>query len=86
MFAEAALLVIRAYRDSVLVKFLDGQEARLENLTWSHDEGANFAEVIGNAVAAKTPEAMRFYTNEIACVHDPRSGEAVFRLPVDLAG
>jgi len=81
LLAEAALLALRACRDSVLVEFVDGQAVRLENLSWSHDEGADYAEVIGNVAAAQPPEAIRFYTNEIACVTDPKTSEAIFRMP-----
>ncbi len=84
MLAEAALLALRAYRDNALVEFADGQTVRLENLSWSHDEGADYAEVIGNVVTARTsPEALRFFTNEVACVRDPKTGEVIFLLPSD---
>lgn len=85
MLAEAALLALRAYRDDVLVEFDNGQMLRLENLTSSHDDGADYAEVIGNVTAAQSsPEALRFFTGEVVSVTDPKTGETVFRIPSDL--
>lgn len=61
LLADAALFVLRAYRMGVVIHFVDGQSAHIQNVSWSHDDAGDFAEVIAEVVGQAPPTAIRFF-------------------------
>jgi hypothetical protein len=60
------------------VELKDGQLLVVLNIAWGYDEGDEFAHVTTN-ISPSDPayRAEFFFTNEIAAIRDPESGESL---------